>query len=613
MLCGPYSNIFLIHKSLFSISGGYDSRFRGHGSDDFEYLLRLSKYTRAVPEPVDSTVDLYGPLKSSFFENSEYKGFRRLFEAMSIPAELAGLRIAHLWHPRPMDNTWYQNNDWKRDKFKEIIDPYTQNDTALLSIDNLQRDKRYLCFCRNPNEIGYFLPFRAASIELIAASDFDPSSINQYAQMILSSSVDGLIVFNPYMDSNKAIRPLIELAKKRGLDVAVIERGALPKTIYYSDDVCYIDPTWSSEYFEKFTPNFDELKNAYDYIKELRSGASLLENADSYEDTYSKYSHMRMCMDKIVFIPLQMREDMAIRYFNDGYIEYSNFIESLEGMIKENPDVTFLVKPHPLSKEHWNTRSKNLYVLDRVDNVHAVLDIVHATICYNSGVGLISAVHGVPTFILGNAFYNFEGIGNRCQNSYEFIRSLKTNDFVRPDGYSVLKLIAWYTGYKYSTFDADDVINEFENRKAHGYKNICVNKFVWKDRAIILNRLSSIAPFSFRSYQAYRARIRFSNAKNKPEATWSDLERWGRENYLKGNFAYAGDLFDRAYNQQPERVSLLRRSAESYLLAGNREQAVQRLISANKQRPNNKNIKQRLFIIKSKLDFIPFFGRGFDV
>lgn len=96
----PYSNIFLINRRMFSLTGGYDERFRGHGSEDFEFLTRLGLYIKNLPMPVELTKDHLGPLREGFFSSRPYSGFRRFLEALSKPAENLGLRVFHLYHER---------------------------------------------------------------------------------------------------------------------------------------------------------------------------------------------------------------------------------------------------------------------------------------------------------------------------------------------------------------------------------------------------------------------------------------------------------------------------------------------------------------------------------
>src|SRR5690606_31476044 len=120
-------------RDLFSLIGGYDERFRGHGSEDFEFLTRLAIYGKHLPMPCDWRRDCYGPLKDEFYRQKDYVGFRRLFEAMSYPAEAFGQRVFHMWHPRDGEG-WTKDNDWKRTRLKDAFDTYAARDDMLINV-----------------------------------------------------------------------------------------------------------------------------------------------------------------------------------------------------------------------------------------------------------------------------------------------------------------------------------------------------------------------------------------------------------------------------------------------------------------------------------------------
>jgi predicted glycosyltransferase involved in capsule biosynthesis len=144
----PYSNVFLINKKMFSMVGGYDSGFRGHGSEDFEFLLRLCIHSQHLPLPDDPQKDEFGPNKREFFSARRYSGFRRLFELMSYPAESLGLKVYHRYHPRTSNPEWYGSGDNKRTRFKELTDAYISTPHKLLENDLLPRQKKLPAFAR---------------------------------------------------------------------------------------------------------------------------------------------------------------------------------------------------------------------------------------------------------------------------------------------------------------------------------------------------------------------------------------------------------------------------------------------------------------------------------
>jgi hypothetical protein len=83
----------------------------------------------------------------------------------------------------------------------------------------------------------------------------------------------------------------------------VIERGALPNSIYYASDVAYNDCSYSEEEFAKFTATKEELAAADEYASWLRTGENTLEKNFSYEFTGRKYLPLKGVSRPICFIP----------------------------------------------------------------------------------------------------------------------------------------------------------------------------------------------------------------------------------------------------------------------------------------------------------------------
>lgn len=503
----PYSNVFLIGSKLFSYLGGYDSGFRGHGSEDFEFLLRYGQHAKHLPMPSEPTEDCFGPGKASFFHQKTYSGFRRLFEALALPAESLGLKTFHLWHPKDKGSDWYKNNDWKRSRFSEATEIYVGKDERLLEVDFLPRAKKLACICKNRHHWGYFLPLRLAGFELVPVFGETDEDIAALTNGLTDGTLAGIAIFNPYMKSHSRFADAVTLARQLDRDVVVIERGALPNTVYYADDVSYASPSYSQAAFDREVFSAAELDAAWAYIERLREGSMTLEAMDTYAFTAEKYQGTKQPEKPVCLIPLQLDDDMAVTKFLKGEQSYHDFAASLARLVETNPDMTFVIKPHPLSKLDALPRTENVVIADRADNIHFLIDHADVVLCYNSGVGLLSLLHGKPTMTLGNAFYSLSGAGFHARSAEEGIASFKAGAVRAPDEALVQRIAAWFTLRKYSEFIATDHIVEFESRKSHGYKDIMITMLRWKGHEIALGRLRQLAPFGKRSYLAARAGV----------------------------------------------------------------------------------------------------------
>jgi predicted glycosyltransferase involved in capsule biosynthesis len=476
----PYSNSFLMHKSMFDIAGGLCDEFRGHGSEDFEFMIRLAKLSTNVPSPSNLDKDFYGPLKASFWGNKDYTGFRRYLEVLTLPSESLGLKAFHLWHDKPSKKGyWTQSNDWKRERFNSVLGQYVDHDSKLLGVDYLKRDKKALCIFSDKSQWGYFLPLRMAGYKLETLNEKNDNAIADALRSVEKFAYDRIFIFNPYMKSHAPYRGVIEVARKLGVKVTVIERGGLPNSIYFSDEVAYGDTDYKNiiNILKNRTYTTQQLETTKKVIKNLRQGTNSLEKMDSYEVTWKKHTLLRHIDKKKIFIPLQLRDDMAVNYFTEGFTSYPSFEDDIVKSVSNHSDVLFIIKQHPLSKYDlsWANKFENVVIVDQNDNIHALIDISDAVSLYNSGVGLLALAHEKPLFYSGNAYYNGDSkLATRVSSLSEATSIIKDQTTSSYDINLLHKFFSWLIFEKYSWFTANDIIRDFGDRKSHGYDNISV-------------------------------------------------------------------------------------------------------------------------------------------
>ena len=473
----PYSNVFLISKKYFTALGGYHPIFRGHGSEEFEFFLRAGLYSSFFEMPADVMTDCHGPKKPDFWTHRTYRGFRDLNQHFASRTERAGLKVFHLWHPTKTPGDWRAHNDWKRGKFHEASEEYLKDSAHLLQVDALPKGKKALCICKSSDHWGYFLPLRLHGYQIIPIHDDDPETINRMNELVAQKQVDALVIFNPYMKSHQNFLPTHLMAKDLGIETIVVERGALPNTIYYAEDVSYTAPSFSQAAMDEITLSDAELDATRKYLKVLRKGELLLEGATPRAITDSKYAAVEKMTRPVIFIPLQLDDDMAVTKFVRDSQSYDDFVESIPSVARANPDTLFVIKPHPLSKRKHDYPMENVILADNKDNIHSLLDACKMVIAYNSGVGLLAACHGKPIITIGNAFYNLKGIGQFADSLEDAVQKA-SKGAPAPDMARVEDLVGKYLFHRYSWFTAEDDIREFAHRKAHGYKKVQVSRSV---------------------------------------------------------------------------------------------------------------------------------------
>lgn len=465
----PYSNNILCSLSFFAVTGGYNEHFRGHGSEDFEFLLRCCLIAGNLPLPSDARADWYGPMQDDFYESPPYyRGFRRLFEVLTYPAEASGLKMFHLWHEKDRDSSWIRNNDWKRARFNQET-TYLEDKKQLIDKNWLPKRKTILVLLEHADQTGYFLPLRrwGYSLELYdaarAKSQLDGLKAGKYA---------AVAIFNPYMASHAALLPVFELAKAIGCRTLVVERGALPDSLYYAPAIAYEDSDYQNAVYLRHRPVNPALTR--EYMETLRSGQATLEANGAYGTTLDRYA-MLPRRKRVCFIPLQLEEDVATTCFMDGFQSYKDFLREVESYSYDRvPEVTFFIKKHPLSKRPLTIDAPNVVLCSEEDNVHALLELADTVICYNSGVGLLALAHGRELKTIGNAFYNRKGVfGKNHTDFQEAVADVAAkNALILPDPERVLQLYDWLLFSKYAFFRATSKIVELAHRRIHGYTDV---------------------------------------------------------------------------------------------------------------------------------------------
>lgn len=510
----PYSNVFLCRTDLFSYIGGYDERFRGHGSEDFEFLIRYSIYSGRYPQPQEFDKDFYSPIRDSFYKDlKRYKGFRRLFEALSFEAETYGLKVAHLFHSKPEEMSWFKKNDWKRETFSTSVTQYLNNKKNLLNLDWIPREKKLLVLVNHDDHLNFIYVLRNAGFKIEYLDLTNKQNQIDLIKKIDHGYYDAVCMFNPYMKSHVDLYLYFSYAKNNGVKTIVIERGALPDSWYYADDMAYIDPN-----YDDLDINSVEIENQLkidDYFEMIRKGTFTLEANGNYSETYYKYRLLLSISNKKkFFVPLQLSDDSAVTKFVGELNTYEIFLVDLKKMISDNKNVIFIIKKHPLSNtdnllsELTSELHDNLFICDDSDNVHALIETADATLCYNSGVGLLALMHKKPVFTVGRSFYTKNNLKLAIPISLPSDAIDKFNQLNGEYSTDIHKFIHWLVEKKYSFYKSTSVIKDFGDRKSHGYINSKFYKFNYENFKIASLNINFDYPFSLMSYGSAKLDIK---------------------------------------------------------------------------------------------------------
>lgn len=217
----PYSNVYLCRKDAFMLTGGYDECFAGHGSEDFEFLLRYALVMGRYPIPAWATLDIHRPIHESYFYQHNYEGFRALLGAMSFSAETSGMATFHLKHPIDSRSAWRTLGDRSRNLLRTRVQPYCDDRRVLIKRDWLPRPSELLVFVGDEQQTNMWLAFRLIGyrLQILTADnahtfDFKKANLNK---------INAFAFFQPDLQRIPAFSTIYREAIHRGLKCFLVE------------------------------------------------------------------------------------------------------------------------------------------------------------------------------------------------------------------------------------------------------------------------------------------------------------------------------------------------------------------------------------------------------
>lgn len=97
------SSITIMHSQDYSMLGGFDERFEGHGYEDFDFMMRLAEAHNCL-QPCGNLLDA-NTARSPLFPS----GFRRALGRLCLQALLDKDMAFHLHHKSPKNTKYYSS------------------------------------------------------------------------------------------------------------------------------------------------------------------------------------------------------------------------------------------------------------------------------------------------------------------------------------------------------------------------------------------------------------------------------------------------------------------------------------------------------------------------
>ena len=440
----PASSYLVCSRELAISVGGYDESFEGWGFEDSDFWVKLLR-----EQDIEKPKEFYRLDTRDYSNQVQWRGWRALFRIYADIIAYKGIYSFHIWHPiaeHRNDNVRKKNHQM----FLANMEYYKREAYALKPLWNNNKPT-HLFLSRNPHSFNKFLFKVFSNPYLIEESCFD---IREIDNLISKLNIESVIFNNPYGNPKRTM--IYEEFKSRGINCYVVERGALPWSIYIDNDgfcaesksymeCCWKDRDLSSE---------NQLKTI-EYINHLKfSGASLEPQADLMGGAALKRKLFGSSDNiKVLFVALQSPSDTTTNYFCGPIGSYTNFINEIQKLVYQlGDDWKVMYKNHPLTIDKVNIEGAI-----NVDQYHIgdLLEASDAVTLINSGVGVLAAAYMKPVFYFGQAFYACDGINYQVNSASSCLEALTLLNNENFDQQKSLKLLSYliHDFYSFATWE----------------------------------------------------------------------------------------------------------------------------------------------------------------
>ncbi len=234
-----------------------------------------------------------------------------------------------------------------------------------------------------------------------------------FYSLVIDPTLDRYIFWNGKKPRHLIARQIIELL---GIEIRYMENGYLPNRLVF-------DPKGVN--FENSFPKSRSFFEAYQ--QDLSLPSTLIPRKP---ENQAKFNASKTPLPKyFIFVPFQVDYDSQI-------LLYSSWIKDMQALfdlvvyLAEESGLTFVLKEHPSSKKSYKQlhqeaqKIKNIYFF----NGHSTQELIEqseAVMTINSTVGIEALLFGKRVMVLGDAFYNIEGITKGLQDRERLLETIK--------------------------------------------------------------------------------------------------------------------------------------------------------------------------------------------
>ncbi|MHC1727612.1 MAG: hypothetical protein AB9866_16685 [Syntrophobacteraceae bacterium] len=489
----PGGSAILMNRNHYLAIGGHDPDFIGHGFEDFEFLHRACFLASRVWRPLD----YYNDYKK--WDQNDYLGFRAMFRLWGDPLLVKGIHLVHIHHGASKGKSAYMARNSYNGQL--VVEKMKAFDGTKVHPEPLPDIHRGATLALGKPTDAFYKSIRTAMPSfgsVVYKSERDFSDPGVFLTFLEENNISRTLMPNPYGNENRL--SLYMALRQEGLSYIAMDRGALPKSVFFDNNGFNADST-SYDAGKWDHPLTDEERiTAEEYIDSEILSDDALEAQGTRIGSVSLSRRLGIdCRKKVLLVPFQRPSDTVIRYFSGNVRDMNDFARFVEETADHlGEEWVVLAKKHPLETNPVKLKSsKVLYVPDDT-HIKDLLELSDTVLVINSGVGVLAMMWEVPVVYVGNVFYAHEDINRCAETSTDAARIIREGFNI--DREKVLRLIYYLTNKFYS-------FGKFENEvkiKKNGSKfNVTRNIHFTK------LRLPGCSEISY--YNLEKARVPFSS------------------------------------------------------------------------------------------------------
>lgn len=213
----------------------------------------------------------------------------------------------------------------------------------------------------------------------------------------------------------------IQIIKLLDIKIKYMENGLLPNRLVFDGNGVNFENSVprNRRFFEEYTNN-------------LHLPVELTPRIPKNRNKFSK--KVKALPKNFIFVPFQVDYDSQILLYSPwikNMVELFNLIED----ISNDLDYIFVIKEHPSSNKNYLDLHKRCEKLEKIEFVNGystqeLIEKSQAVMTINSTVGIESLLFYKKVIVIGDAFYNIDGITKSAKNRDQLLAVIKSlNDW----------------------------------------------------------------------------------------------------------------------------------------------------------------------------------------